>query len=496
MHTIGRLVAAACLLLLELDDTSLFGRDGLVGGLVASCWTQAPKLCFLAKSSCLSHRVMFRVASTFKHTPGCSKSMIPRISSSNTSHTSLRTDNNVDLGQRSVLSRKLSFLEGSRLYEDSDFYDLSVWKTPLWMITHEPDLNNLVQYLQELRVEILGAPQESHLILFSRAKIEAARAAFSRMVRRGEMRLHRLCELTADEILGGNYSRLSVVVGQRPTRDQQRFQLVQPLSADELYANTDLDLGSRQLERFMWQSPDGWQRAALVANFVEYQAMDVNRWGVYKCISRIKAEEEIWNKVVDEIFEVDQMVKREKELRHLSRFVKDVFGIKIVVGDDAQASRVQEHLQRLFFSERSLASHQVPVREDTRSIRFVEVKNYLGPVAAAAAKPNGSEAAPPAGGMSKSSGWRALKSVVQWWDTTIEIQIQVLRNYHRERERITKESHSEFKARREGLRDVIAQGIPLFGFYRDLLHWLFKTTAANPDAPPPAFNNVRVELHD
>ena len=37
---------------------------------------------------------------------------------------------------------------------------------------------------------------------------------------------------------------------------------------------------------------------------------------------RIKAEEEIWNKVVDEIFEVDSLVERDKELRHLSRYVK------------------------------------------------------------------------------------------------------------------------------------------------------------------------------
>ena len=38
--------------------------------------------------------------------------------------------------------------------------------------------------------------------------------------------------------------------------------------------------------------------------------MQVNEWGVFKCISRIKAEEEIWNKVVDEIFEIDNLVKR------------------------------------------------------------------------------------------------------------------------------------------------------------------------------------------
>lgn len=131
---------------------------------------------------------------------------------------------------------------------------------------------------------------------------------------------------------------------------------------------------------------------------------------------------------------------------------------------------------------------------------------------------------------------------------------QVLRNYHRERERITKESHSEFKARRWGrippppcvrlscwsfwsfwsfyvhdiseesnacrlrartkccgchlglkvlcvpcreeLRDLIASGIPLFGFYRDLLQWLFRTTASDVGAPPPTFNNVFVELVD
>eukprot|EP00960_Hanusia_phi_P036016 752096-Hanusia_phi.AAC.5 len=56
-------------------------------------------------------------------------------------------------------------------------------------------------------------------------------------------------------------------------------------------------------------------------------------------------------KVVDEIFEIDNIVKREKQLRHLSRccvqvavtllklefrFVKDVFGLKIVVGDEEQ----------------------------------------------------------------------------------------------------------------------------------------------------------------
>lgn len=332
------------------------------------------------------------------------------------------------------------------LYEDNAMYERE-WVTPLWMITQEPDLNDLVKYLQEKRTVITDNPDQEHVLYFSRAQIEAAREAFSRMVRRGEMRLHRLSELTGSEIFETRYSRQVVVVGQRNGQGNmngqgQRFQLVQPLSAEELYAQTDLDLGSRQLERFMWQDKSqSWNKASLVANFVEYDALEVNEWGVFKCISRIKAEEEIWNKVVDEIFEIDNLVKREKELRHLSRFVKDVFGLKIVVGDEEQARRCQKKLQNLKFSNQALLAHGVPVMGSTKVLDFVEVKDYLSH--------NVGEKEV------KSSGWRALKSVVQWWDTTIEIQIQVLRNYHRERERITKESHSEFKARREQLREVL-----------------------------------------
>jgi hypothetical protein len=35
----------------------------------------------------------------------------------------------------------------TKVLEDSDFYDRD-WKTPLWMVSQEPDLNNLVKYLQ------------------------------------------------------------------------------------------------------------------------------------------------------------------------------------------------------------------------------------------------------------------------------------------------------------------------------------------------------------
>jgi hypothetical protein len=108
----------------------------------------------------------------------------------------------------------------------------------------------------------------------------------------------------------------------------------------------------------------------------------------------------------------------------------------------------------------------------TSALEFVEVKDYL-----------------PQEGRKK-SGWAAVKSVVQWSDKTFEIQIQPLRNFLREREVLTTESHTSFKARRERVRNQVAERIPLFSFYQDLLRWLF----LNANAPPPAYKQITVRL--
>ena len=64
--------------------------------------------------------------------------------------------------------------------------------------------------------------------------------------------------------------------------------------------------------------------------------------------------------------------------------------------------------------------------------------------------------------------------------------------HHRERERITRESHAEFKERRVALRNQIVEHQPLFGFYRDLLRWLFLST----EEPAPRFRMVEIVVED
>ena len=345
-------------------------------------------------------------------------------------------------------------------------------ESPLWMMTTEPLLNELVMQLQQLRQDLLADPTARRELQFSRVRLAETRAAFSRMIRHGEEKLHQLCELICDTFLT-NYQLQSIVIGE-VVETKERFTILQPLSRKDLYTHMDIDLGSRQVEKLLFFDGTGWGPAGLVANMVDYQPTESNHYHIYKITSRIKAEEEIWNKVVDEIFDLDNIVIRDKQLRHLSRYVKDIFGIKIVVGERDDIVAMQKMLEEITWSEALLRKLKIESDVSTEQLKLIEVKNYLEDE------------------RRKRSGWEAIKSVVVWSNKTFEIQIQSLRNYLREQERLTKESHTSFKANRERVRDQVADRTPLFGFYQELLRWLF----LNPGGPPPSHKRVILKVVD
>jgi hypothetical protein len=351
--------------------------------------------------------------------------------------------------------------------------DLDASASPLWLVTREPLLNELVVYLDTMRRTLDAAPGAVHTFEFRRANLEEIRRAFARMIRQGEEKLHRVCELLCSAFFESQYTLQSVVIGEIEST-RERFSLSQRLAPEDLYSQTDLDLGNRQLQRLQCFDGAAWTRPTLVANFVEYQPAASTVWGIHKCISRIKAEEQIWNKVVDAIFGLDRLVRLDKQLRHLGHFVKDIFGVKIVVGDAIEARALHEGLVRLTWTPDALARVGVPASAATSHLELIEVKDYIGQ------------------GGRKETGWEAIKSVFRWSDVMFEVQVQPLWNYQQEREFLTQESHAGFKARREMLRNQIADQIPLFGFYRNLLRWLF----LSPEEPVPAYPSVRILLHD
>ncbi len=366
-------------------------------------------------------------------------------------------------------------------------------RSPLSMLTQRRSLNRLTEKLQRASEEILkshqalgatsalsGTARPPFVLSFCPSELADARRDFTEFILQGERRMHGLSHLLASSLFEGQFELTSTVIGEVP-ETSGRFSINVPVSEEQLLTSSDLELGKRQLARFGVLAPDGerWLQPHLVANFVEYEPAAFNRFKVTKLLSRIKAEQELWNKVTDEIFDLDRLFDRDKQLKQLSRYVKDVFGLKILT-EDAQAARdLHNYLTTWRWSDDDIDALQLEglpeERRSLRSLEYLEIKDYLSQ------------------GLGKNSGWTAIKSVVRWWDQTFELQIQPLPNYYREQEKFTRESHRSFKLSREKLREDVAGQLPLYGFIRDLLRWLF-----SPDRHPqrPSFPGVVLLLQE
>lgn len=385
-------------------------------------------------------------------------------------------------------------LESISEFPSSQTSPLDSTHSPLWMVSRRPALDRFVRYLDSARQDILGkvgpslwheqhprdrqhrgnSRRAEYKLQFSRADLDLVRSDFLNMLIEGERRLHQLCEVIAS-LLIPVYQLQSVVIGEVES-SCERLTITKDITQEELFQTTDLDLGNRQLARLLFFDGEFWSRAKLVSNVVEYLPLEVGQFDVHRIVSRVKAEEEIWNKVVDEIFGLDLILARDKQMVHLSRYVKDVFGIKIVVGSSEVIPSVQSFLSGVRVSDDILVKLGLHPEQSNQTLNWVETKNYLNEAG-------------------KLSGWSALKSVIVWADSTFELQIQSRRNFYAERERFTRESHDSFKLRRDNIREQVAEKIPLFRFYRDLLRWLFfirntdqKLICATTSAPSP--NNL------
>src|SRR5947207_15952458 len=113
-----------------------------------------------------------------------------------------------------------------------------------------------------MRRRIEAAPDETHVFEFSRARLAEVRTGFARMIRHGEEQLHKVCELLGETFLDSTYTLQSVVIGEIETT-KERFTLVKSISPGDLYSQTALDLGTRQLRRRRDHDGGLWPRGSL-----------------------------------------------------------------------------------------------------------------------------------------------------------------------------------------------------------------------------------------
>lgn len=351
------------------------------------------------------------------------------------------------------------------------FAQYQTTKSPLLLSMHDPVIHQLISYLAQKKAEQEANPESHVSIELSRELITKVRESFSKGILNGERHLHTLTHLLASLLLTeGGFELHSNVIGILPHDDDRPFLIRERITRDTLLALSDIDLGNHMLDRFRYQKDRSWVPLKLSANFVEYVPLGRPESGVNRITSRVKAEEELWNKVTDEIFAIDELVYRDKQLRQYSKYVKDIFGIKIVCENDEACLKVHEALKELtwnksVFQELETFGEFVELDETCSGplLEFIETKDYL--------------TCPQS--MMKKTGWMALKSVARWKGRLFEIQIQPLGNYYLELDHMSGPSHRSFKIHRDTMRDDLANRLPLYGFYRDLLKMLFIDSAVS-----------------
>ncbi len=324
-----------------------------------------------------------------------------------------------------------------------------------------PVLHDFISYLSEKKHELEANPDTHIKLELKRNFVADVRYEFRQCILDGERHLHTLANLLATLLLDGAFELHSNVIGSLPVEDRP-FMIRERITQETLFSVLDIDLGNHLLDNFRYQKDRAWLPLELSANFVEYIPRAQTKNGVNRLTSRVKAEEELWNKVADELFHLDQLVTKDKHLRQYSKYVKDIFGVKIVCDDEATCLKVHQMLQTITIGDPVWESLGLFMTSNghgpsDKLLEFIETKNYL--------------TCSPA--EMKKTGWKALKSVAKWHDKLFELQVQPLGNYYLELDHMAGPSHSSFKVLRDKLRDEVSLRIPLYGFYRNLLRMLF-----------------------
>jgi hypothetical protein len=335
--------------------------------------------------------------------------------------------------------------------------------SPLSMAMNDPVLHSFIADLSAKKQKLENNPDKPINFVWKREFIAGVRHSFRQSILEGERHLHMLANLLSALFFEGKFELHSNVIGVLP--DQNRpFLIRERITQETLFSVLDIDLGNHLLDNFRYQKDRAWLPLDLSANFVEYIPTSFTSNGVNRLTSRVKAEEELWNKVADELFHLDELISRDKHLRQYSKYVKDIFGIKIVCDDDATCSKVHQMLKTIKSGdlawEKLSALVPVPGNGKPHSepcLDFIETKDYLTCQQAER----------------KRTGWKAIKSVVKWHERLFELQVQPLGNYYLELDHMSGPSHNSFKIQRDKLRDEVSQLIPLYGFYRKLLQMLF-----------------------
>ncbi|MGB0591935.1 MAG: hypothetical protein ACPGU1_19820 [Myxococcota bacterium] len=317
------------------------------------------------------------------------------------------------------------------------------------------------------------------LLVIPDAEIRHARKSWQAAVLAGEHRLYDLATLLAWRLLGTKKIQLvaRVLCSSRDEPELRRIVIEEVLSRADLKRYTDHTLAARIARRYRYRTGHRRPYDKLIhrASFLELRPLEgVKTPLAMRVLTRVKVDDQIWNKVCDALFDVDSLVARDKILNPLSKYIKDVFGIKALTINNERAYEVVDALSAMRFTAEERRELNLDTEEGQR-LELLEQKDYL-------ALPEH---------LKKKTGWEALKNVYSWRGQVFEMQIQTEANYHLETSDLSDTSHRTFDMRRQAFREQLDEKIPHYKEFRTVLKILFKPQYSRRRARLPSW--VRIE---
>ncbi len=308
--------------------------------------------------------------------------------------------------------------------------------------------------------------------------IDHVRHQWELEILRGEHRLYALGILLARELLGARRLQLVARIVASPAKETGAARLVieETLTREELERYTDHSLAIRIARRYRYRrghrNPFG--KLIIRASFLEIRPLEAGTGALAsRVMTRVKADEQVWNKVCDAFFDIDALVRRDKLLNQSSKYIKDVFGIKVLTADRDASYRVHKRLEGLEFKESDL--EELGCAEAPRSMQLIETKDYI--------------ALPPE--QKKRTGWEALKNVYRWHGHVFEMQIQTEANYYLEASDLSDTSHRTFEMQRMALRRALDAQVPHYREFREVLKVLFRPNGGDRSPKLPEWLRVQ-----
>lgn len=352
--------------------------------------------------------------------------------------------------------------------------------SPLALLIRDERTNRLIELLaaqvQALRASAsLGT--EPPVLALQRSEINYCRDQWEAGVLEGEHRLYDLATLMAWRITGTRRVELVARVLVGPKEEEESVQsprivIEERITREELKRVTDYSMAQRIARHYRYRPryEDPFGKLYARASFLEMRPLDMADDAVAtRVMTRVKANEQIWNKVCDALFDIDSFVQRDKILNQRSKYIKDVFGVKVLTPRRSDSYRVDASLRAMRFGKNEIEGLGLDWEPSVDHLDLIEHKDYL-------ALPLDQK---------KRTGWEAIKNVYRWGNQVFEVQIQTEANYFLEVLDLTDTSHRTFEMQRRRMRWELEERIPHYRDIRKVLKFLFRPDPMREIVPPP-----------